>query len=122
MIYFIKNNIIFADLQKSAMSHKNITKQDLYAGFLIYTEKKKTQKKQLNLARQVVAFSRVKSLSCWQLSDCVQVSLSSGFTQCICCSGLARTSGSFTGLSSLIHTQMLAVSLPLAPIFLRACV
>jgi len=31
MIYFINNNIIFADLQKTGMSYKHLTKPYLYA-------------------------------------------------------------------------------------------
>lgn len=52
----------------------------------------------------MAAFSWVENLACWQLSDCVLVSSSRGFTQRVCCSGSAHTSGSSTGLSSLTYT------------------
>lgn len=46
----------------------------------------------------------MENLACWQLFDCVLLSSSNGFTQCVCCSGSAHTSGSSTGLFSLTYT------------------
>lgn len=64
------------------------------------------QKKHLNFAGQAsdCFFMGRKLGLLTAVSDCVLVSSSNGFTQCVCCSGSAHASGLSMGFFSLTYT------------------